>query len=259
MLASGDFDDVDAAMMVHPLDEDDLGQEGSLAARGILFEFHGKPAHAAAAPHLGINALDAVIQTFNGINALRQHVRQDVRIHGIITHGGEAPNIVPKYAACRFRIRAADLTYLDDLYERVLNCARAGALATGARLEFRDFAPTYENQIPNSVLAEQMQGNFATIGRPVAQRQHEGGMGSTDFGNVSRRVPSICPYVAISDPGPKPHTREFEQAAGTEQAHKMIVDSAKALAMTAIDLLANPELVDRAKAELADRLKAETG
>jgi amidohydrolase len=257
MLAAGDFDDVDAAMMVHPNDRDDLGQEGSLAARGIVFEFHGRPAHAAAAPHLGINALDAVIQTFNAINALRQHVRPDVRIHGIITHGGEAPNIVPKYAACRFRIRAADLPYLEELGERVLNCARAGALATGARLEHHDFAPTYENQVPNAVLAELAGANFERLGRPMESKRLTGGMGSTDFGNVSRRVPAVCPYVQIAEPGTKPHTVEFEQAAGSELAHQMILDSAKALAMTAIDLLARPELVDRAKSELAERLSAE--
>jgi amidohydrolase len=258
MLASGDFDDVDAAMMVHPNDRDDLGLEGSLAARGIVFEFHGRPAHAAAAPHLGINALDAVIQTYNAINALRQHVRSDVRIHGIITHGGDAPNIVPKYAACRFRIRAADLPYLEELGERVLNCARAGALATGARLEHHDFAPTYENQVPNGTLAELARSNFSQLGLPMeSKRMVQGGMGSTDFGNVSRRVPSVCPYVQIAEPGTKPHTVEFEQAAGSERAHRMILDSAKALAMTAIDLLSSPEVVDRAKSELAERLRAE--
>jgi amidohydrolase len=257
MLAAGDFDDVDAAMMVHPNDRDDLGQEGSLAARGLVFEFHGRPAHAAAAPHLGINALDAVLQTYNAINALRQHVRSDARIHGIITHGGEAPNIVPKYAACRFRVRAADLPCLEELVERVINCARAGALATGARLEHHDFAPTYQNQLPNSVLAELASANFDQLGRAMESKRLRGGMGSTDFGNVSRRVPALCPYVQIAEPGTKPHTAEFEQAAGSAMAHRMILDSAKALAMTAIDLLSRPELVERAKAELAERLSAE--
>ena len=257
MLRGGDFDDVDVAMMVHPNDRDDLGQEGSLAARGVDFEFHGRPAHAAAAPHLGINALDAVIQTYNAINALRQHVRPDVRIHGIITHGGDAPNIVPKYAACRFRIRAADLPYLEELSEKVINCARGAALATGARLEHRDFAPTYENQLPNSVLAELAGANFQQLGRTMESKRLRGGMGSTDFGNVSRRVPALCPYVQIAEPGTKPHTVEFERAAGSAMAHRMILDSAKALAMTAIDLLARPELVERARAELVDRLSAE--
>lgn len=256
MLASGDFDDVDAAMMVHPLDRDDLGQDGSLAARGVVFEFHGKPAHAAAAPHLGINALDAVIQTYNGINALRQHVRSDARIHGIITHGGDAPNVVPRYAACRFRVRAADITYMNELFEKVLNCARGAALATGARLEHHDFAPAYENQLPNTVLAELGRANLAAVGR-VIPPSARGGSGSTDFGNVSRRVPGFCPYLSIADHGVQPHTREFELAAGSERAHLMILDSAKTLAMTAIDLLANPELIERARAELAQRLEQE--
>jgi amidohydrolase len=254
----GEFAEVDAAIMVHPSDSDRLTLDGSLAARGILFEFHGKPAHAAAAPHLGINALDAVIQTFNGVNALRQHVRSSARIHGIITHGGDAPNIVPKYAACRFRVRASTLAYMEELAEKVINCARAGALATGARLEFRDFAPTYENELPNPTVAERMRANFAALGRPLApERDPGGGMGSTDFGNVSRRIPSACAAVQIADPGIKPHTAEFEQAARTERAHKMIVDSAKAMAMTAIDLLSDPGMLDGAKRELAERLEAE--
>jgi len=257
MLKAGDLDDVDAAMMVHPSDRDDKGQDGSLAARGMVFEFHGKPAHAAGAPHLGVNALDAVVQTYNAISALRQHVRPDVRMHGIITHGGDAPNIVPKYAACRFRIRAADLKYLDELIERVLNCARAGALATGARLEHHEFAPTYENQLPNSVLAGLGKANFVALGRSMEPRPRQGGRGSTDFGNVSRRVPGLCPYVQIAEPGVRAHTVEFEQAAASKRAHQMVLDSAKALAMTAIDLLSNPDLIDKAKNELAERLKNE--
>ena len=258
MLAAGDFDDVDAAMMVHPNDRDDPGQEGSLAARGIVFEFHGRPAHAAAAPHLGINALDAVILTYNAINALRQHVRSDVRIHGIITHGGEAPNIVPKYAACRFRIRAADLAYLDELGERVINCARAGALATGARLEHHDFAPTYQNQIANSVLAELASGNFGQAraadgrraGRPAAWARPTSATcrGASRPSARTCRSPRRAPSRTRSSSSGRP---------ARELAHRMIVDSAKALAMTAIDLLSRPELVERARAELAERLSAE--
>lgn len=257
-LDKGEFAEVDAAIMVHPSDADRLDLDGSLAARGILFEFHGKPAHAAAAPHLGVNALDAVIQTFNGVNALRQHVRSSARIHGIITHGGDAPNIVPKYAACRFRVRAHNLAYMEELAEKVINCARAGALATGARLEMKDFAPTYENEVASPTVTERMRANFVAIGRAMeSEREKGGGMGSTDFGNVSRRVPAACAMVAIADPGIKPHTAEFEQAAGTERAHQMILDSAKALAMTAIDLLSDPALLEHARSELQERLAAE--
>src|SRR5205823_427557 len=141
----------------------------------------------------GINALDGVIQTFNGVNALRQHVRSSARIHGIITHGGDAPNIVPKYAACRFRVRATNLAYMEELAKKVINCAKGAALSSGARLEYHDFAPTYENEVPSPTVAERMRANFAEIGRAMAaEREPGGGMGSTDFGNVSRRVPAAC-------------------------------------------------------------------
>ena len=106
---------------------------GSLASNKLRFEFHGKAAHAAAAPDLGINALDACIQTFNNINALRQHLTPDVRIHGIITHGGDAANIVPEYAAAEFSVRAADSDTSFEVVEKVIRCAQAGALAAGAR------------------------------------------------------------------------------------------------------------------------------
>ncbi len=257
MLNAGDFNGIDAAIMVHPNDRDSLSMNGSLAARGIVFEFYGTPAHAAAAPEKGVNALDAVIQTFNAIAALRQQVRSDARIHGIITHGGDAPNIIPKYAAARFRVRATTLAYMNELAERVINCALGAALATGTRLEFHDFAPTYENQIPSTLLAERMRDNFVGLGRPMEIEGGVGGMGSTDFGNISRRIPAMYAWVAIAETGILPHTREFEIAAGSERAHRMIVDSAKAMAMTAIDMLANPSLFDQARSELAARLQGE--
>jgi amidohydrolase len=255
VLRAGGLDDVDAAMMVHPLDRDGCELGSSLAARGIVFEFHGKPAHAAASPHLGVNALDALIHTFVGIGLLRQQVRADARIHGIVTHGGDAPNIIPKYAAGRFRVRASDLTYMNELTERVVAVARGAAEATGCRFEHHDFAPTYEDVVPNAVLADRLAASFEEIGRPMATtRPTREGMGSTDFGNVSRRVPAFCPYVKISDEGIQPHTVEFERAAASESAHRMILDSAKAMAMAALELLADPSLIDKAKEELKERL-----
>src|SRR5262249_22070708 len=138
LLAAGVFDDLDAPIMMHPWTHPAVTSEGSLAARGVDFAYHGKAAHAAVAPHEGVNALDAVIQTFNGVNALRQHVRADVRIHGVITDGGRAPNVIPAYASCRLRVRSRDAGYLDDVFQKVVRCAEAAALATGCRLEWRE-------------------------------------------------------------------------------------------------------------------------
>jgi len=254
LLAAGLFEGVDAAIMVHPNDRDDGALHTSLAARGVQFEFRGKPAHAAAAPHEGINALDAMILLFQGIGLLRQQARADCRIHGIITHGGDAPNIIPAYTAARFRVRAADLATMQDLYARVVAVAEGAARATGATLSYRDFAPPYEDQVPNVILTEQVRAAFAAVGRPLAT-ESRGGMGSTDFGNVSRRIPAYCPYVRIADEGIQPHTVEFADAARTPAAHAMILDSAKAMALTTIELLARPDLLAAAQAEFQTRLK----
>src|SRR5690606_37018807 len=164
LVEQGYFDDVDAAIMIHPGTEDFVPYDSTLVAYGLLFEFHGKPAHAAAAPHDGINALDAMIQLFNNVGLLRQQLRPDVRIHGIITHGGGAPNVIPPYTAARFRIRAADPVYAREVVDKVVRCAEAGALATGARLEWRQYIKPYQNMITNHVVGDTIARNMVQIG-----------------------------------------------------------------------------------------------
>jgi amidohydrolase len=154
LVAAGCFDNVDAALQVHPATEDVISMRGSLAACGYEFTFVGKPAHAARVPFEGINALDGVIQTFNGVNALRQHLRPDVRIHGIITNGGASANVVPAKAVCTFRVRAEEAGYLAAVVEKVKRCAQAGALASGAALTIREAAPMYEDLWPSAVLGK---------------------------------------------------------------------------------------------------------
>jgi amidohydrolase len=249
MVNAGVFSDVDAAIMFHPGTETAITMDRSLAARGFEFYFHGRAAHAAGAPEEGINALDAVVQLYNAISMLRQQVRSDVRIHGIILSGGAAANIIPDYAAIRYRTRADDSEYLAEVVERVVACAEGAAKATGCRLEWKEYMPGYENTMPNRVLLELMTNNLRMLGINVSNERRKSGRGSTDFGNVSRRVPGIEARLAITDQIDTPgHSIEFREAAGSDQGRQAMLWAAKGLAMTAVDLLTDPEHLKRARA-----------
>lgn len=249
MVNAGIFEDVDAAIMFHPGTETAVTLDRSLAARGFEFYFHGRAAHAAGAPEEGINALDAVVLLYNSISVLRQQVRSDVRIHGIILNGGAAANIIPDYAAIRYRTRADDSDYLAEVVDRVIACAEGAARATGCRLEWTEYMPGYENTMPNKVLLELMSQNLRSLGAQVNNERRRSGRGSTDFGNVSRRVPGIEARIAITDQLDTPgHSIEFREAAGSERGRRAMLTAAKGLAMTAVDLLGNPEHLKRARA-----------
>lgn len=247
MLRAGVFEHIDVAMMIHPSTRH-MTHRGSLAFNSLTFEFHGKAAHAAASPHQGINALDAVIMTFNNINALRQQVREDARIHGIITDGGVAANIIPDYTRARFIVRANDVGYLEQVTEKVIDCARGAALATGAELK-ADSRKGYANMVTNDVLANLYADNLSAMDVAVEAPDPGEPMGSTDMGNVSQVIPSIHPYVAIAPRGVAGHSVEMREAARSPQGDEGLMVSAKALAMTVVDLLVQPELVQHAQAE----------
>ena len=248
MVNAGVFSDVDAAIMFHPGTETAVTLDRSLAARGFEFFFHGKAAHAAGAPEEGINALDAVVLFYNGISVLRQQLRSDVRIHGIILSGGAAANIIPDYAAIRYRTRADDSEYLATVVERVVACAEGAAKATGCRLEWTEYMPGYENTMPNRVLMDLISANLRALGQNVNNERRRSGRGSTDFGNVSRRVPGIEARIAITPTmDVAGHSIEFREAAGSDQGRQAMLLAAKSLAMTAVDLLTNPENLRRAR------------
>lgn len=249
MVERGVFDGVDAAMMIHPGSKAMVAR-GSIASNALVFEFHGKSSHAAAAPDRGINALDACIQTFNAINALRQHLPSDVRIHGIITHGGSAVNIVPEFARAEFSVRAATSDASLQVVEQVMRCAEAGALAANARVD-ATHQRHYAHRLPNPTLASLFAQNFTHLGEHVVDPEPNERKGSSDMGNVSHLVPAIHPYVPIVDPGTGAHTPEFAAAAASERGHRALIRSAKALAMTAVDLMTQPQMVEQAKEELA--------
>ncbi len=253
MVAAGVFDDVDAAIMFHPASETSMTLDRSLAARGFEFFFHGRAAHAAGSPEEGVNALDAVVLFYNAVSVLRQQVRSDVRIHGIILSGGAAANIIPDYAAIRYRTRAEDAEYLAGIVDRVLACARGAAEATGCRLEWHEYMPAYQDTVPNRVLLELMIDNLRALGLEVSTRRRRQGRGSTDFGNVTRRVPGAETRIGITDRADVPgHSVGFRDAAGSSLGGQALVNAAKTLAMTAVDLLADPAVLDRASAAFAE-------
>lgn len=246
MADRGAFRDLDAAMLVHP-DNADVATANALACQGIDVEFIGKPAHAAARPEMGVNALEAMLLSFAAINSLRQHIRTSSRIHGIITDGGQAPNIVPAHAAGSFLIRARDDDYLDELKEKVLRCFTASAVATGAELKYKWDEARYATMKNNLTMARLFQQNMRSLNRNPLLTESGDAFGSTDMGNVSHLVPTIQPYVAVG--GGSIHTSEFAEAAASEAGIRGMLDAARAMAMTAVDLLANPSMLARAKEE----------
>ena len=251
MIEAGLFDGVDAAMMFHPSTHT-VVDRGSLAITEVKLKFTGKPAHASAAPEKGINALDAVIQTFNGLNALRQHIKDGARIHGIITDGGAKPNIVPEHAAASFYVRAPENDYRDELLEKLRRCAEGAALATGATLSFQTVGHAYKAMKPNPALGEAFTQNLDALGEPLNPPPPDAGLGSTDMGDVSQAVPAIHAYIQICEETAAGHSREFAQAANSERGRDVLLIAAKALAMTAVDLFTDPELLRRAKEEFAN-------
>jgi len=245
MVKAGAFEEIDVAMMVHP-NILNMATIQTLACSSLDVEFFGRPAHAAAQPHEGINALEAMILAFTSINSLRQHIRSEARVHGIITDGGEAPNIVPAHSAAVLLIRAPDNDYLAELQDKILNCFTGASLASGARLEYRWRDKTYAPMKNNATLARLFSQNLESLGRRVEVFDPHFGFGSTDMGNVSQLVPSIHPTIAIASPEVFIHTPEFAAAAASETGHEGLLDAAKAMAMTVADIL-QPGMLDKVR------------
>ena len=244
MARQGAFDGCDAAMMIHPANED-LVTLPCIAIAEVDATYHGKSAHAAAVPYRGLNALDAVITAYQSIAQLRQHIRHTDRIHGIITEGGLAPNIVPERASCRFYVRAADAHELAPLKRRVQACFEAGALATGCRLEVSWGETDYLDLKTNWPMAVLYEKNGVALGREFMDVKElpPGYAGSTDMGNVSHRLPSIHPTLCVAPADVIIHNAEFARYAASESGDAAVIDGAKSLAMTALDLMADPAVM----------------
>ncbi len=259
LVKAGLFANVNAALLVHPSNRTELFK-GALAMRALRVEFFGKASHAAAAPHLGINALDALVLTFTNLNALRQQLRDDARIHGIITDGGRAPNIIPDYAAARFCIRALDLEYLHNLHRRVVACFEAAAKATGTTVAIHEEGEEYHPMNCNRVLGALFRANLEALGEVVEQTPEDQETGSTDVGNVSQVVPTIHPTIALTGRSEVVcHSTAFAQAAGGPDGDRAMLTAAKALAMTAADLFTDPAARRQVQKEFEQRLSRRSG
>lgn len=242
----GYFNDVDVALMAHPFHRyEESGS--SLAMEALQFDFFGKSAHAAASPYEGINALDAVIALFNHISALRQQLISDVRIHGIITEGGSAPNVIPDKTQAKFYVRANTAEQLPDLIDKVKNCANAAALATGCTVEMSYYELGYANLSTNEPLSHAFMKNLVALGVSEQEIHAKSDHGSSDIGNVSNKVPAIHPYIKITDEAFNLHTPEFCEAANSDRGYEGMIIGAKALALTGYDVLTDAELHQQIK------------
>ncbi len=243
MARNGAFDKTDAAIMMHPSGIN-LATMPCICVAEVRAVYQGKSAHASAMPHRGINALDGLLLAYQAISNLRQHIQHTERIHGIITEGGQAPNIVPDRASGEFYVRAANANELEALKPRVQACFEAGAKASGSDVETIWGEVDYLDLNTNWPLAESFQRNAEALGRDFFPQEKLGssGAGSTDMGNVSHRVPSIHPMLAAAPANVVIHNPEFEKWAGSEMGDRAALDGAKALAMTALDFLDDPSL-----------------
>jgi amidohydrolase len=250
MARAGAFEGIDAALMIHPAAVN-LDAMPVIGVAEVRVVYHGRAAHASAQPHEGINALDALVLAYLAIGNLRQHIRAGERIHGIITDGGTAPNIVPERAAGYFFVRAATAKALEALKARVLGCFEAGASATGCELEVHWDAIDYLDLISNGPLAARFQQHAEALGRTFGAPGDFGGAGSTDMGNVSHRVPAIHPLLACAPAGIPLHHPDFARWAASELGDRAALDGARALALTAADFLLDPELRRRVREDFA--------
>ena len=248
MSAAGLFSDVDIALMAHPY-HSYVKSGNSLAMDALQFAYFGKAAHAAASPFEGINALDAVILLFNSISALRQQLPDHVRIHGIITEGGKAANISPEHAVAQFYVRSANRPITDKTVAKVIRCAEGASLQTGCRLETTNYEFAYDELITNQNLSTVYQNNLLELGIALSDIHDGKDNGSLDLGNVSRQCPTIHPYVKVTEETYLLHTPEFREAAMLPRAMEGVLIGAKSLALTAYDVLTQPELLAKIKAE----------
>ncbi|HEY4158235.1 MAG TPA: amidohydrolase [Polyangiaceae bacterium] len=248
LMDAGVFDGVDAAIMFHPYDRDILAHP-ALCSMRIEMRFHGVPSHAAAAPHAGRSALTACLETFRLIDSQRVRFQDGARVHGIVTNGGQAVNIVVEHAACEFTLRAKTSAELEQVREVALRCARGAALACDVQVAFVE-KRGYREMRNNLVMARRFGAALAALGRPAPERDDRVGAGSTDMGDVSLRIPSIHPYLAICDQGESLcHEHRFAACANSERGMSTMLLAAKAMARTVLDLLEDQRTLEDAKHE----------
>ena len=240
LLEGGHFDGSDVVFITHPADRWSLDQR-FLAMKRAMFTFKGKSAHAAASPHKGVNALRAVLLTFNCVDSLREHLRQDVRIHGIVTKGGTAVNVVPELAQAEFACRALDTATMENAYAKIVTCAKAAELGTGATLEFKEPRVALKAPITDQPLLDLVEANLAALGVAKNQFRSSDEFGSSDLGMVSYAYPTVNLTFKIAPDGTAGHSDAFRDAANTDEGWKATIVAGKAVALSAYEMLTKPE------------------
>ena len=249
MANMGVFDDIDVAMLSHPSSNHQLsGKTSELVP--LRFTFKGKTSHAAGSPEKGINALDGCLSLFTMVNALREHVLDSSRIHGVITEGGKAANIVPDLAIADFYVRTTELGYMEELKEKVINCGKAAALGTGTELEISTYEKVYKGLVTNEILSGLYEKALKEAGVKKILKG-ETNYGSTDMGDVSQVCPTISPSFAIVGDGEivTGHTVEFREATLTQQAYKGMEESMYAMISTGVEIIKDEDLLKQIKDE----------
>ncbi len=254
MARSGAFDGIDAAMMVHPADADLVAMD-CIAIHELTVAFDGKAAHAAAAPWEGRNALDAAVLGYMNIAAMRQHIRPNERLHGIFTRAGDKPNIVPSHTEMDWYVRSGTISSLQPLKQRVLTCLESAATACGCTMTHQWDENPYADMVDNGPMVQAYATNAARLGRTVLDPVTSGRrvVGSTDMGNISYLVPSIHPMIKVAPDGVPIHSVDFAKWAGSAEGDLAVLDGAKAMAMTVIDLWCSPGVLDQTRAAFATR------
>lgn len=257
MLEADTFDTLDTVIMTHPFHKESMVDTPFLASTGLTLKFHGKPSHAAAAPEHGINAVDALVNTYVAVNGMRQRMPSDVNICGIITSGGSAANVIPDYAELFYIVRADNWHKAQDAVDTIIQIAEGSSAAIGASVEsemmknqhaeFQFYTETKHNPVLEDVFRE----NLEEIGVNVVPWSKDMGIGSTDFANVSYEIPGMHLMLKLDGTDSPPHTREFAEAAGSEHGRKWLREAILAMAFSAIDILHKEDTLDRVKKEFA--------
>jgi amidohydrolase len=242
LLSEGAFDGAHAAMMIHPGPTDELSMN-PYASTLISAEYCGRAAHASFAPHEGVNALDALTVTLTAIGLARQQLPPGSQIHGYVTHGGEAPNIIPAAAGAAWMLRAEDLERLEQVVDTVTRCIDAGGLATGAKVTIERGAHSYSHFLPDPDLSTAYTRRASDRGRAAGRDTRRGG--STDMGNVSLKIPSLHPMLSLGNPDVALHTADFAKLAGGAAGDAAVVDGAILMAQTIVDVATTPEVRSR--------------
>lgn len=264
MANAGVFDGLDIALTTHPAaggqasNPVDEGTGASLAWQEIVIEFHGQTSHAAADPENGRNALNALLYVFRGIDGLRQHVKSTVRMHGVITHGGEVPNVTPDYTRGHFYVRAESLAETAELVEKMRKIANGAADMSLCEVTFTLPHPPYADRVPNYTLSRKIKAHLDALGMELPNQIPGPGRGSTDVGNVSYLAPTACARFPITEGAVPWHSRLVHEAAGTDAAYESMFTAARAVALTGLECLEDSSLIDAAKREWEAKVAART-